>query len=115
MNDTEKTIVVTAVTQVKTNKKGGKFISVKDESDTWWYVGEAKLFPLFKKGVTRECRVNRDNDFARIVDVMSDELGVKSRYIEPQVANNAQLDRMEQKLDDMANEIEELKKMVNPL
>ena len=119
MNDTQKTIVVKAVTAIKKNKKQQPFISVMDEADTWWYVGDAKLFDLFKKGKAVECRVNRDNDFQRIVDVMDGDAVEMVRETMSPGKKNAQLDRIESYLADIHIEIiekiEEVRKMINPL
>lgn len=115
MNDFEKQITVKSVTAVKQNKNGGDFISVCDESKEWWYVDSKKLFGVFTKGATLNCRVNRDNKFSRIVDVMSDDAGIQPRYFEQPAKKNEQLDRIESKIEDLFVELDEVKKMINPL
>jgi hypothetical protein len=59
------------VSEIKENKKGKPFISVKSGKDMFWYVGDERIFHYFKKGETVQCLV-QDGEFKSVIDVVDD-------------------------------------------
>ena len=109
-NAKEMKIEVINVTREKKNKKGNPFISVQDERKVWWYVDEPKLFHLFEKGVKLNVICTEENAFMKILDVISDEIGVRPQVPETKKTyenNNFQIQVLEslriieQKIDNL--------------
>lgn len=75
----QKQITPDIVTRTKVDKKGKSFISLR-YNDKWLICYETKLFNIIKKGETYNVITDGNKEFEKLLDVVSDDVGVVPAY-----------------------------------